>query len=155
MNTIIKLAGASIALGAAIGLAPMAHAAPSYTLTINGKQVDSGTDVRCITSEDRAHGLPPVTQIMANKQTPQANSDVEIETYTNGSSNPTINLSYNPARIQNVKGTTTKTGTGSYKATGTLQEMHARPGHEGDNTGVGAILDPGPPEPFEIDVTCP
>jgi len=151
MNTIIKLAGASIAFGTAIGLAPMAQAAPSYTLTINGKQVDSTTNVRC--SPALVYGRPAVgpPQILIQINSPIYGAS-QITTYTDGSSVPSIELSY--GRVQNVKGTTTKTGTGSYKAIGTLQEMHQRPG-TGDNAGVGGILDPGPTEPFEIDVTCP
>lgn len=97
MKTIVKVAGPSIALGIAIGLAPVAHAAPSYTLTINGKQVDSSTDVRCF--PHMVNGRPgigrPAIDIQMNKATAgHTQSQAYITTYTDGSSDPIINLTY-------------------------------------------------------------
>ena len=101
-----------------------------------------------------AVGRPQIA-IQINKATASPKSQADIITYTDGSSDdPTMRLSYGYPDVQNVTGTTTTTGTGGYRVTGTLQEMHIREGTAGPN-GLDGVADPGPVEPFEIDVTCP
>jgi hypothetical protein len=145
MKTLIPAAAG--ALGAlAIGLAPLAHAAGSYSITINGQVVASGSDVRCQDSSSGAlqqmRIYVPASSGFNPSQAPSAT--VVIKNGYLGSIVMAVNYQGQLTKWQGgntaaLGGTATVTNTGNvYKVVGDLAQMNG--------------VDSG--SPFEFDATC-